>query len=172
MVSPRVLASDTWVAVRVILRGVEAAPLLRVAGATTVPVCETSTVLVCEEFENRVVDFARIKETYTKICQDSDYMIVVKKGSINLKSMDDKGTESIIATIPAGDIVGAVDIILDNSIRHETIVTLEDSEVYYLSMEKLKKMEQKNKKLAAQFYFNLVCMFSDHLEEYQSELYS
>ncbi|MBW8016478.1 MAG: dethiobiotin synthase [Planctomycetes bacterium] len=40
--------------------------------------------LVCEEFENRVVDFARIKEAYTKICADSEYMIVEGIGGVRV----------------------------------------------------------------------------------------
>jgi len=40
--------------------------------------------LVCEEFENRRVDFARIKQAYTKICGDSEYMIVEGIGGVRV----------------------------------------------------------------------------------------
>jgi len=40
--------------------------------------------LVCEEFENRVVDFEAIKEAYTKISADSDYMIVEGIGGVRV----------------------------------------------------------------------------------------
>lgn len=40
--------------------------------------------LVCEEFENRVVDFPKIAETYKKICADSDYMIVEGIGGVRV----------------------------------------------------------------------------------------
>lgn len=40
--------------------------------------------LVCEEFENRPVDFAKIAEAYKKICADSDYMIVEGVGGVRV----------------------------------------------------------------------------------------
>ena len=40
--------------------------------------------LVCEEFENRAVDFPKIAEAYKKICADSDYMIVEGIGGIRV----------------------------------------------------------------------------------------
>ena len=99
-----------------------------------------------------------------------DYMIVVNKGSLNVKAKGTDGRESIIATRIAGDLVGAVDVIIGDNIRNVTVEALEASEVVLLSLKELKRMESKNKKLAAQFYFNLVCMFSDHLEESLREL--
>lgn len=40
--------------------------------------------LVCEEFENRAVDFERITEAYNKICQDSEYVIVEGIGGVRV----------------------------------------------------------------------------------------
>jgi len=40
--------------------------------------------LVCEEFENRAVDFEVIKQAYTKICADSDYVIVEGVGGVKV----------------------------------------------------------------------------------------
>lgn len=40
--------------------------------------------LVCEEFENRAVDFELIKQAYTKICSDSEYVIVEGIGGVRV----------------------------------------------------------------------------------------
>jgi hypothetical protein len=49
---------------------------------------------------------------------------------------------------------------------------LEDSEVIFISLNGLKNMNLLNRKLAAQFYYNLICMLSDRLEEANSQLYN
>ena len=40
--------------------------------------------LVCEEFENRVVDFSKIKEAYARICAESEYVIVEGVGGVRV----------------------------------------------------------------------------------------
>jgi len=40
--------------------------------------------LVCEEFENRAVDFGRIAEAYNKICADSEFIIVEGIGGVRV----------------------------------------------------------------------------------------
>jgi dethiobiotin synthetase len=40
--------------------------------------------LVCEEFENRAVDFDKIVEAYKKICADSEYVIVEGVGGVRV----------------------------------------------------------------------------------------
>lgn len=40
--------------------------------------------LVCEEFENRAVDFPKIAEAYKKICADSEYVIVEGIGGVRV----------------------------------------------------------------------------------------
>ncbi|MBF0239864.1 MAG: MMPL family transporter [SAR324 cluster bacterium] len=99
-----------------------------------------------------------------------DYMLVLKKGKFTMH-VEEKGVNTNIATIFEGDVIGAASILTGNYIRTSGASTLEEAEVIFMSMKGIQHLEKHNVKLAAQFYFNMVCMMSDRLESCMNELY-
>ncbi|MCG8333174.1 MAG: MMPL family transporter [Proteobacteria bacterium] len=100
-----------------------------------------------------------------------DYMLVILKGKFNVEK-DVDGVKSIITTIFEGNIIGAISALCSENIRTSSILTVEDSEVIFISLNGLKRMNKMNYKLAARFYYNIVCMLSDRLEEANTQLFS
>jgi len=99
-----------------------------------------------------------------------DYMLVILKGKFNAEKEID-GEVTPVATIFEGNIIGSISMILSQFTRTCNISCIEESEVMFLSMKALEKMRKDNVKLAAQFYYNIVCMLSDRLEQANRELY-
>ncbi len=99
-----------------------------------------------------------------------DYMLLVLKGKFNIEK-DINGQKTVVATIFEGNMIGAIALVCSDFIRTSNISTVEASEVIFLSLKSLERMRQQDVKLAAQFYFNLVCMLADRLEEANKQLY-
>ncbi len=99
-----------------------------------------------------------------------DYMLLILKGKFNVEKEVD-GQKSVVATIFEGNIIGAIALVCSDLIRHSSISTIEESEVIFLSLNALEQMRNQDVKLAAQFYFNMVCMLADRLEEANKQLY-
>ncbi|MBF0238196.1 MAG: MMPL family transporter [SAR324 cluster bacterium] len=98
-----------------------------------------------------------------------DYMLIVMNGKFNIH-VKEKGQDYTIATIFEGDVIGAVSIILKDYIRSHSASVLEEAEVMFMSLKGLDRLEKTHRKLASKFYFNMVCMFSDRLEECLDQL--
>ncbi len=99
-----------------------------------------------------------------------DYMLLILDGKINLvKEIDGKPTP--VYTVMKDDLIGAISMISSNFIRGISAVTLEESEMIFISLKGLEKMQEKNIRLATRFFYNLVCMLAERLDEANSELY-
>lgn len=99
-----------------------------------------------------------------------DYMMVVLKGKFNVEK-EIEGETSTVATVFEGDVIGAINTICSENVRTSSVYTLEKSEVIFMSMERLKRMRTERLKLAAQLYYNIICMLSDRLEGANKKLY-
>ena len=99
-----------------------------------------------------------------------DYMMVILKGKFNVDK-EIAGKNSTVATVFEGDVIGTISTICSENLRTSSVYTLEDSEVIFMSMERLRRMRTEKLKLAAQFYYNIICMLSDRLEGANKKLY-
>jgi CRP-like cAMP-binding protein len=100
-----------------------------------------------------------------------DYMLVILSGKFNVEK-EINSVKSVITTIFEGNIIGAISALCSENIRTSSIITVEESEVIFISLSGLKRMHKINHKLAAQFYYNMVCMLSDRLEEANTQLFN
>lgn len=99
-----------------------------------------------------------------------NYMLVVLKGMFNVEKEieEEKG---IVGTFFEGDVIGAISTICENNIRSSGVYAIEESEAIFMSMERLRRMRSEKLKLAAQLYYNIVCMLSDRLESINKKMY-
>jgi uncharacterized protein len=99
-----------------------------------------------------------------------DYMLLVLDGKINLvKEIDGKQTP--VYTVMKDDLIGAISIACSNFVRGISAVTLEDSEMIFISHKGLERMRKQNIRLATRFFYNLVCMLAERLDKANAELY-
>jgi uncharacterized protein len=99
-----------------------------------------------------------------------DYMLLILKGKFNAEKEID-GEITPVATIFEGNIIGSISMILSQFTRTCNISCIEEAEVMFLSMKALEMMQVQNVKLASRFYYNIVCMLSDRLEQANREMY-
>lgn len=99
-----------------------------------------------------------------------DYMLLILSGKVNLVK-DINGLETPVYTAMKDDLIGAISIVCSNFIRSISAVTLEESEMIFISLKGLERMREKNVRLATRFFYNLVCMLAERLDKANSELY-
>ncbi len=99
-----------------------------------------------------------------------DYMLVILKGKFQIEAYK-FGQKAIVATVFEGDVIGGFALLCKDYIRPSSIIASGDTEVLFISEQGLQMMIEKNKKIAARFYHNLLCMLSERLERSIKLLY-
>ncbi len=95
--------------------------------------------------------------------EEGDYLLIVTQGRFSVHIEKD-GAEMVIAEIGELDLIGEMAMLSEDKIRHATVKAMVDSQALYLDEQTLIRIVYKNKRLAAQFTHNMVCMLSDRLE--------
>jgi len=99
-----------------------------------------------------------------------DFIIIVLRGGFTIDRLHNQ-TQLKTVVISPGNIIGMIDFLTSSKTQHSRIYSNEDSEVIYISRSDLSRMGSDNKKLSARFYYNVVCMLSDRLEEANTQLF-
>ncbi len=99
-----------------------------------------------------------------------DYMLVILKGKFQVEAYK-FGQKATVGTVFEGDVIGGLAMLSGDYTRHSSIIANDDAEVLFISEQGLQMMVDKNVKLAAQFYHNLLCMLSGRLERSIKLLY-
>lgn len=99
-----------------------------------------------------------------------DYMMIVVEGKFNI-NVEMEGIESTLATVFEGELIGALSLLTNDTTRQASVRAVVDSKVLFISMKGFMNMLDKNKRLAALFSYNLVCILSNRLEDLNKKLY-
>ena len=97
-------------------------------------------------------------------------MMVVVSGRFNTYLRID-GKIMPVETLLPGDLFGEGAVLIEERTRPVTVEAAEDSEVIFMSNYDIDKMLKNNKKLAAQFAYNMVGILSYHLRHNTTRLY-
>jgi len=98
------------------------------------------------------------------------FILLVLNGGFTLEKRDPRILIKKTVINP-GSIIGIIAFLTGDCTQNSKLYTNEESEVIYMNHKDLEIMKTANIKFTARFYYNIVCMLSDRLEEANTQLF-
>lgn len=90
-------------------------------------------------------------------------LCIIKKGEVEVLKNDDLSEkQELLAQLSTGDFFGEMSV-LERCERSATVKAIEDTEIYSLSLESLKKLEKENLEISMKFYKGFVKLIAARL---------
>jgi uncharacterized protein len=122
---------------------------------------------LCSRFDKKKFNAG---ETIFKQGEHGEWFGVILSGRF-IVTLEHGINETIIAAVHKEELIGEATLLAEKQKHSATVTAVEDSEVLVLSREATIKLTRRNKRIAAQFSYNMVSLLSDRLDHVLSTIH-